>query len=399
MPTLHIIHLSERTDRMELLLKELETQDITDYRIWPGIRNETHPCQGISAAHKQIVQYAKDNNLDEITIAEDDIKFTAPGAWQYYLTNKPGTFDLYLGSVYVLHEIKGHAIENFTGLTLYTIRARFYDEFLSTPTAGNIDVNLYGKGWYALCYPFAAIQHETYSDNSKGLINYSQYMQGKLLFGHEPAATMPVNLFISFYVDSHEERRLEIFKCFKYNITNPLIAKIYVFCKEEHIESLLTFPCLDKIIIIKHENKPTYQEMFDEINARTREHEVNIIANSDIYFGTSINHMHGIKPDECYALSRWEFGVAYQVQDRGDSQDVWVFRGKVKDIAYAEFCLGVPGCDNRIAHELQLAGYTVTNPSLTIKTWHLHESAVRRYNYYDEHIPQPYLKIKSTELS
>jgi hypothetical protein len=398
MPTLHIIHLPERTDRMVLLKKELETQGINDCRLWPGIKNDVNPCQGISAAHKQIVQYAKDNNLDEITIAEDDIQFTAPGAWQYYLTNMPGTFDLYLGSVYVLHEIKGHHIENFTGLTLYTIRKRFYDEFLGTPNAGNIDVNLYGRGWYALCYPFAAIQHETYSDNSQGLINYSQYMQGKLLFGHEPPIQLPVNLFVSYYNDEHEQRRSELEKCFRSNISNPLIDKVYVFCSEPDVELVLNFPNLDKIIIIKHDGKPTYQEMFDEINTRTREHEVNIIANSDIYFDTSINLMHKIKPNECYALTRWEFGVAHQIQDRGDSQDVWVFRGKIKDINYSEFCMGVPGCDNRIAHELQSAGYTVTNPSLTIKTWHLHESNIRRYDYHKEHIPQPYLKIKSTEL-
>jgi len=398
MPTLHIIHLPERTDRMELLLKELQEQGITDYRIWPGIKDEANPCRGISAAHKQIVAYAKANNLEEITIAEDDVSFTGPRAWEYYLANKPGTFDLYLASVYVLHEIRGHHIENFTGLTLYTIRARFYDTFLSTSTEGNIDVNLYGKGWYALCYPFAAIQHETYSDNSKGLINYQQYIRGKLLYGQEPEKTFPVNLFVNFYKDSNEDRYKELEKCLRSNIANPLIDKVYVFCNEQDRDLVLGFPDLHKVGLIIREDRPTYGEMFDEINSRTREFEVNILSNTDIYFDESLIHVHGIKNNQCYALSRWEFGIVEQVQTRGDSQDTWIFRGKIRELAYTHFTLGKLGCDNRIAHELVLAGYEVTNPSRTIKTWHLHESGIRNYNSTDVSVPQPYYKIKPHEL-
>lgn len=400
-PTLHIIHLPEREDRHELLAKELHEQNITKYRIWHGFKDENNPPAGIIKAHKQIVQWAKQHNYPEVTIAEDDIHFTAPGAWHYYLSNKPSHFDIYLASVYVMHDIKGNSIENFTGLTLYTIKAEFYDKFLSTPDVGNIDVNLYGLGWYALCYPFAAIQHETFSDNSRSVINYSQYIQGKALFGHEGPKCLPINLFVNFYRSEDPLRYLELIKCFKTNLHNTSINKLFVFCTNEDVQAVLGFQLnLEKItfIIMEDEDpRPTFSRIFDEIKQRTREHEINIIANSDIVFDSTLQMVHGITTDQCYALSRWEFGTPHQVQTRGDSQDVWIFRGW-PIINGGNFTMGRLGCDNRLAYDIMSSGLIVTNPSMTIKTWHLHQTNVRTYKPTDTPVSQPYYKIQPSVL-
>ena len=77
---LHIIHLPDRTDRWTLLLKELERQGISDYKIWPGVKT-ARPSVGIAMAHQQIVKWAIQENLPEITIAEDDVLFTADEAF------------------------------------------------------------------------------------------------------------------------------------------------------------------------------------------------------------------------------------------------------------------------------------------------------------------------------
>jgi len=69
---LHIIHLPHRNDRLTLLLRELARQEISDYRIWPGIIT-VRPSLGIAMAHQQIVKWAIQENLSEVTIAEDDI--------------------------------------------------------------------------------------------------------------------------------------------------------------------------------------------------------------------------------------------------------------------------------------------------------------------------------------
>ena len=49
-----------------------------------------------------IVQWAKDNGLKEVCIAEDDLGFTCDDAWRYYLENKPEKFDVYIGGSYVI---------------------------------------------------------------------------------------------------------------------------------------------------------------------------------------------------------------------------------------------------------------------------------------------------------
>jgi len=61
----------------------------------------------------------------------------------------------------------------------------------------------------------------------------------------------------------------------------------------------------------------------------------------------------------------------------------------------ANFTQGVPGCDNKIAYLLQEAGYVVTNPSTTIKTYHLHLSGIRHYNA-KYRVPRPRINVPIT---
>ncbi|HUS01201.1 MAG TPA: hypothetical protein VMY77_05715 [Chitinophagaceae bacterium] len=91
---LHIIHLKEREDRAQLLDQQLLEQNITDYKIWGGIRDNENPKRGIAKAHKQIIKWASNQNLPSILIAEDDIKFTARQAFEYFIKNEPNDFDL-----------------------------------------------------------------------------------------------------------------------------------------------------------------------------------------------------------------------------------------------------------------------------------------------------------------
>ncbi len=178
---IHIIHLPDREDRLEKLRAQLIEQNITGC-IWPGIPDTQNPKRGIAKAHKQIVQYAKDQNLTEITIAEDDIKFTAPGAFTYFLNHTPERYDLYLGGIYYGKIKTDNAVAEFAGLMLYRIHQRFYDTFLSLPEESDIDRELGGKGLFYVCNPFIALQHDGYSDNKKKFMNYDCYLKDVELF-------------------------------------------------------------------------------------------------------------------------------------------------------------------------------------------------------------------------
>jgi hypothetical protein len=180
---LNIIHLPHREDRFELLTGELVSQDLFAC-IWPGILNPEDPKKGISKAHKQVVAWAKQQQFPTVIIAEDDIRFTAPGAFDHFIKNRPADFDLYLGGIYYGKIKPDNTVEDFAGTMLYIIHERFYDTFLSIDENVHIDRGLVGKGRFVVCNPFAAIQHNGYSDNKGCYMNYDSYLDDKQLFGH-----------------------------------------------------------------------------------------------------------------------------------------------------------------------------------------------------------------------
>jgi hypothetical protein len=125
--TLHIIHLPRRQDRLQSLSSELATQQVKDFRIWEGVEDPISPYAGIARAHKQIVSFALQQKYPRILIAEDDVKFTAPGALIYFLKNEPPVYDLYLGGISY-----GHIIDrNLRNLGHYIV----CDPFVPSNTA------------------------------------------------------------------------------------------------------------------------------------------------------------------------------------------------------------------------------------------------------------------------
>lgn len=201
------------------------------------------------------------------------------------------------------------------------------------------------------------------------------------------------NLFTSFYKTDSKKRNEELEYVLKKNVDNFLIDRIYLAAHTAiPIQSQKIIP------IYVAAPKMTFDWYFKWINRVTKGQDLNILSNSDIYF----IDIPGVEKDACYALSRYEVNEDYslnlnQVQIHGDSQDCWIFKGKILPVK-ADFFMGMMGCDNRLAHELQQAGYTVTNPSKRIKTWHVHSSNVRGYdiNVRNENtvVPPPYLTIK-----
>lgn len=179
---LHIVHLPRRKDRKKVLLNELKEQGITQYRIWNGIEDPKNVFKGLVKAHKQVVEYAKLEKLSSILIVQDDIRFTAKGAFEYFLNNVPADFDLYLSSIYYGQINQDKTVNDFAGLTLFMVHERFYDTFLSLPEDGHLDRALANKGKYIVCEPFVAIQHNGYSDNRKAYCNYDVYVKNMTLF-------------------------------------------------------------------------------------------------------------------------------------------------------------------------------------------------------------------------
>lgn len=185
-PRLNIIHLPNdslnfphREVREQSFLKQIEEQGITDYKVWDGIYEKHDPKKGICMSHKKIIREAKENNLPCCLIMEDDCVFSALGAFDYFLSQVPEDYDLFMGLIY--HgEIQGSRVMNgFSGgVTFYLAHERLYDFILELPESVHIDRELgnfcFNKKYY-VCNPFVCVQAPGYSENLRRCMNYDSY--------------------------------------------------------------------------------------------------------------------------------------------------------------------------------------------------------------------------------
>jgi len=170
-----------RSERMPRLINELKTQGITDYEFWPGIY---HPSikASINAAHKQIVEYARLAEWEQVMIAEDDVKFSSAGGFDYFLKQKPNDFDIYLGGLFLGDPDENNVVKTFTGLTLYVVARRFYDTFLTVPDDDHLDRLMDGLGRYVVCNPFVVTQYDGVSGNTGKMESYSKLQESRIFY-------------------------------------------------------------------------------------------------------------------------------------------------------------------------------------------------------------------------
>lgn len=183
---------------------------------------------------------------------------------------------------------------------------------------------------------------------------------------------MSINLFISLYNEQNRERQNELHTCLMNNLKSGCFDRVWAiaeddkqglsYLREVNPYTLNVLPCTVR---------PTFRTFFEAINNVTKPEDINVIANSDIYFESIPIHP---KYNECFALTRYEVNKNGPITflNRRDSQDSFFFNGHIKIPKFCDFFM-LPGADNRICWELMNAGYQMSNPSLTIKSFHLHD--------------------------
>lgn len=164
-----------------MLLEELKRQKIDDYELWNGIYLPSIKA-GINAAHKQIVEYAKLAGWEMVCIAEDDVVGTHENSWDYFLSQIPKSFDLFLSMVYLGQPDGNNRVKEFTGLTLYIVHSRFYETFLNTNPNEHLDRSLDGLGEYIVCSPFTFIQRNGVSANTGKHEEYDSLLANRKLY-------------------------------------------------------------------------------------------------------------------------------------------------------------------------------------------------------------------------
>lgn len=195
------------------------------------------------------------------------------------------------------------------------------------------------------------------------------------------------NLFVSHYRDSSPVRQKELDQALINNLNCEKIDKVYLFLEGDC--NLKALPNNQKIIPINLRARPYYDTIFMVMRDVSGPDDVNILLNSDIYVDETIAHADKYDHNVALCLTRYDVHPdRITFFNRADSQDCWIIKGKPKMIT-ADFYMGIPGCDNALAARLHKVGYHVINPSLTIKTYHLHRSGKRNYSPNDK-VPMPY---------
>jgi hypothetical protein len=189
-------------------------------------------------------------------------------------------------------------------------------------------------------------------------------------------------LITPYFKTQDSNRNIELDRVLSRNLDSNLFEKIILFCDPGAIPPITD----QKIEVIQTKHRSKYCDFFKEGNKHTN--KIVVVANSDIFFDETLNfaEKYLVEEKRVLALTRYE----YVLQNNGtysshmqmgcDSQDSWIFLPALDtgnmDISFG---LGVPGCDNRLASELSKK-YEVINPSLSIKTYHVHESNFRTYD-------------------
>lgn len=236
------------------------------------------------------------------------------------------------------------------------------------------------------------------------------------------------NLFISLYDEKNKQRFDELHTCLMNNLKSGIFDAIWIIAEVDEngrVDYISKFDVAPYTVnVLPCTTRPTFRTFFNAVNniddmlKRERpnpsigrhdnainignpigvqiqpEQSVYVCANSDIYF-EDLPVLPNV--NQVFALTRWDIqkdGTA-KFLGRSDAQDAWLWRGRIKIPKYADFFMGVKGCDNRISRELSTMGYEMLNPSLTVKSYHLHENPTD-HNKSDKKVFPPYLRLTPT---
>lgn len=196
---------------------------------------------------------------------------------------------------------------------------------------------------------------------------------------HVPA----IWLIQQYYQATKPQRAREIKEALEMNIKCPSIDKIILLNEKQYPEIQS-----NKVQQVVLGHRLTYYDVLLYIKTHVPKDTIVVFSNSDIYMDTTLNQLYNLNLESNFlALLR------YDVQENGsepvlfgpraDSQDTWIVWSSSIDFEVTEadfgFSFGISGCDNALTVAMLKKKFTVTNPALSIKTYHLHNSNVRTY--------------------
>lgn len=154
----------------------------------------------------------------------------------------------------------------------------------------------------------------------------------------------------------------------------------------------------DRMIDMRVPERPSFAQLFEATRGNAA--GINVVANADIFFDRSIEYAIRYPATDrwCMALTRWNVTTELQPGDGPWlGADAWIFNGAAPSVL-ADFPMGAPECDARIAKIIEESGVRVFNPCHTIRAHHLHNSGFRTYGEDTPKITGPYLIVPQSDI-
>ena len=209
-------------------------------------------------------------------------------------------------------------------------------------------------------------------------------------------------LIQQYFVHSAGRRAKEIRNCLERNIECPFVDHILLLNEKPYAE-------LDgkaKVQTVEIGHRMRYNDVFNAIRTHVPAGDYVVFANSDIVFDSTLRHVWRlpmVRRRLFLELLRWEDGDTPTIfGPRSDSQDAWIVARNCCDFDPVEtdfgFPFGKPGCDNAIGVLMMRQRFLVSNPAYSIKTYHVHASAVRNYEPKDVLYKKHFLYVDPTAI-
>ena len=212
-------------------------------------------------------------------------------------------------------------------------------------------------------------------------------------------------IFTQFFKHTNKKRYLEIKECLRRNCACPDIDKI-VLINEKDYSSEYNMPGSDKIKQIVNKRRLTYSDFLQYVYYSVPNNVFTILCNADIYF-ENLSDLHQLTlENRMFGLLRWDVDVNGKdtiFGPRADSQDSWVFlsdsiKSKKWEFNKYNFQLGQAGCDNAFAGFILRDKFVLSNPSISLKSYHLHNTGIRNYDLKDSIRSDVYINIVPTYI-
>ena len=173
-------------------------------------------------------------------------------------------------------------------------------------------------------------------------------------------------LVIQQYEPESADRRKELRRCLSINESSHQIDEI--------------------VVLDGSKGRLTFGDMFRVCHERFGG-ELCVVANSDIAFDATFGLREVCREGRLVCLTRWEDEsgprfIGHQINDRfySGSQDAWAFIGGSLPQIDFDIWPGIPACEQLLNGWAVLNGIHIVDPSLSVKTRHIHASRVRHYD-------------------